>query len=217
MGNNMNSQPHNAEVRALWTACNTHDDARDDHVANDSVRRNADKDKVLVGIFETENEAIHVINQLKEAGYQEDEITVLAKDKEMMDYIEETTGADIETQRGGGKAGTGATIGAVLGGVAAALPALGLLVIPGVGPFLAAGPIAVILGGVIAGGVAGGLIGALVKLGVNEEDARIFENDIEQGKILVLVEKWENLSEAVQNIFTQSNSHHPYHHDNNGE
>jgi hypothetical protein len=166
-----------------------------------------DQDKVLVGIFETENETINVVKQLKEMGYREDDITVIAKNKEQMEHLDDTTDTKTKTQGDGGeKVGTGAAVGGALGGAAAALPALGLLAIPGIGPFLAAGPIAAIIGGVVAGGVAGGLVGGLVELGVREEDAKEYEHQIEQGKMLVLVENKENWRDDVNTTFRQNNS-----------
>ncbi|SMP70657.1 general stress protein [Anoxynatronum buryatiense] len=166
----------------------------------------SDKDKVMVGIFETENEIINVVKQLTEMGYQEDEITVVAKDKEQMEHLDNTTDTKTKTHGGAEKAGTGAVVGGTVGGIAAALPALGLLAIPGIGPFLAMGPIAGILGGVVAGGVAGGLVGGLVQLGVREEDAKEYERQIEQGKILILVENKENWRDQVNTSFSQNNN-----------
>ena len=133
---------------------------------------------------------------MREIGYSDDDITVLAKDKEKMDHLE----GDVD------KVGAGAAIGGTIGGIAAAIPALGLLAIPGIGPILAAGPIAVILGGVLAGGVAGGLIGAFVKMGINEEDAKKYEYQLEQGKIIVLVENRENLRNEVFTTYRQNNN-----------
>ncbi len=155
-----------------------------------------DRHKVLVGIFETVNEANNVISRLREIGYSDDDITVLAKDKEKMDHLE----GDVD------KVGAGAAIGGTIGGIAAAIPALGLLAIPGIGPILAAGPIAVILGGVLAGGVAGGLIGAFAKMGINEEDAKKYEYQLEQGKIIVLVENRENMRDEVYTTYRQNNN-----------
>lgn len=176
---------------------NVHGDAayntRDERTTD--LERN-DMHKVLVGIFETVNEANNVIIRLKEIGYSDDDITVLAKDKEMMDHLE----GDAD------KVAAGAAIGGTIGGIAAAIPALGLLAIPGIGPILAAGPIAVILGGVLAGGVAGGLIGAFVKMGINEEDAKKYEYQLEQGKIIVLVENRENLRNEVFTTYRQNNN-----------
>ena len=200
--NDMNSDQNNLENQRNENELNVVDNNRN----IDTMDRAIDNDKVLVGIFETENEAINVIRRLKETGYQEADITVLAKDKGKMEQIEESTDVDTKTKTSGEQVGKGAAIGAVLGGIAAALPALGLLVIPGIGPLLAAGPIAIILGGVITGGVAGSLVGVLVKLGVGEEDAKEYENYIEQGKILVLVENRENLREDVNATFRQNNN-----------
>jgi uncharacterized membrane protein len=155
-----------------------------------------DNDKVLVGIFETVHEANNVIIRLKEIGYRENDITVLARDKDKMDRLEGDTD----------KMGAGAAIGGTIGGIAAALPALGLLAIPGIGPILAAGPIAVILGGVVAGGVAGGLIGAFAEMGINETDARQYERQLSEGKIIVLVENRESMREEVFNTYRQNNN-----------
>lgn len=165
-----------------------------DKLASDMDRN--ESDKVLVGIFETEHEANNVILRLKEIGYREDEITVMAKDKEKMDRLEGDTS----------RMGEGAAIGGTLGGIAAALPALGVLAIPGIGPILAAGPIAVILGGIVAGGVAGGLIGAFTKMGISEEDAKHYESQLEMGKIIVLVENREDLRDEVHSTYRQNNN-----------
>lgn len=155
-----------------------------------------ENDKVLVGIFESVQEANNVIIRLKEIGYREDDITVLARDKDKMDRLEGDTD----------NMGTGAAIGGTIGGIAAALPALGLLAIPGIGPILAAGPLAVILGGIVAGGVAGGLIGAFTKMGIDEVDARNYEHQLNEGKIIVLVENRENMRDEVFNTYRQNNN-----------
>lgn len=177
------------------------------HSTRDQGDRNLDnKDRALVGIFESENEAIKVINRLKEIGYREDEITVIAKDKDKMDRLDDNTDIDTETLGDGDKVGEGAAIGGILGGLVAALPALGLLAIPGIGPILAAGPIVGILGGVVAGGVAGGLIGGLVELGVDEKDAEEYERQIQQGKIVIFVENRDDLSNDVYSTYKQNNS-----------
>ena len=169
-------------------------------------RERRDINKILVGIFETENEAISVIKRLKEIGYDEEEITVIAKDKAKMDRIDDETDRDINVQGDASGTGTGAAIGGALGGMAAALPALGLLTIPGIGPVLAAGPIVSILGGIVAGGVAGGLVGALIDMGVRKEDAKEYELQLEQGKIIILVENRDNLSNDVYSAYNQYNS-----------
>ncbi len=193
--NDMNKDEYNAEKDGNLYGNNIEDNT----IKNNNVN-------VLVGIFETEIEAITVINRLKESGYPADEIAVVAKNKDQMDSIEEQTDVDTNSDSLGGKVGPGAAIGATLGGMTAALPALGMLLVPGVGPLLAAGPIAIILGGAITGGIAGGLLGALVELGINEEDAKEYENYINQGKILVIVKNREGLGDDINNTFKQNNS-----------
>lgn len=169
-------------------------------------RERRNQDKALIGIFITENEAINVIRELKEIGYREDDITVVAKDKDKMDRIDDITDVNTKIEGNGGRVGSGAAIGGALGGIAAAIPALGFLVIPGIGPILAAGPIAVILGGALAGGVAGGLVGALSEIGVKEDDAREYEHYIKEGKLIIIVENRVDLRDEVHRIFRQNNS-----------
>src|SRR6202041_699010 len=84
-------------------------------------------------------------------------------------------------------AATGAGSGAVLGGALGLLAGIGALAIPGVGPFIAAGPIMAALAGVGAGGVVGGLIGALVGMGIPEYEAKRYEGRIKEGGVLLSV------------------------------
>ena len=162
--------------------------------------------KLLVGVFEKVDEAVDVIKRLKEAGYKEAEITVAVKDDEKQEQIDDKADIKVDSQGYAEKISGGAAIGGALGGLYAALPALGLVTIPGIGPILAAGPLAGILGGVAAGGVTGGLIGALVEYGVDEEDAKSYEYLLEQGKIIILVENKENLRDDVYMAFRQNNT-----------
>src|SRR5207247_2408681 len=83
----------------------------------------------------------------------------------------------------GATAGAGA--GAIVGGTLGLLAGIGALTIPGIGPFIAAGPILSALGGVGAGGVVGGLIGALVGMGIPEYEAKRYEGLVRQGRVLL--------------------------------
>jgi hypothetical protein len=85
------------------------------------------------------------------------------------------------------KAPEGTASGAVLGGALGWLVGIGALAIPGVGPFIAAGPIMAALAGVGAGAVTGGLVGALVGLGLPEYEAKRYEGRIKEGGILLSV------------------------------
>ncbi|WP_083180134.1 general stress protein [Paenibacillus yonginensis] len=142
--------------------------------------------KKIVGVFETEREATAAISALQQEGYNAEGISVITRDRRDSEAIAEDTGT---------KAPEGVTAGAatggVLGGVTGLLAGLGLLAIPGIGPILAAGPIAATLTGAVVGAGAGGLVGGLVGLGIPEEEAREYENYINEGKILVLVDEDE--------------------------
>lgn len=95
-----------------------------------------------------------------------------------------------------GSAATGAT----LGGLGGLLVGLGVLAVPGIGPILAAGPLAGALGGLLAGGAAGGVIGGLSSIGVPEEYARDYAAHIEQGHTLVSVRTDQVSCDAVERI-----------------
>lgn len=97
--------------------------------------------------------------------------------------------------------GTAAT-GAAIGGLGGVLVGLGVLAVPGIGPLLAAGPLAGALGGLLAGGAAGGVIGGLSAIGVPEEYARDYAARIEQGHTLVSVRTDEVTADPVERILT---------------
>src|SRR5205807_3353195 len=82
---------------------------------------------------------------------------------------------------------TGATSGAVVGGTLGWLAGIGALAIPGLGPFIAAGPIVAALAGAGAGGVVGGITGALVGMGIPEYEAKRYEGRVKEGGILLSV------------------------------
>src|SRR5205814_5546904 len=82
---------------------------------------------------------------------------------------------------------TGAVAGGVVGGTLGLLAGIGALAIPGLGPFIAAGPIMATLAGMGAGGVVGGLVGALVGMGIPEYEAKRYEGRVKEGGILMSV------------------------------
>lgn len=97
--------------------------------------------------------------------------------------------------------GTAAT-GAAIVGLGGLLVGLGVLAVPGIGPLLAAGPLAGALGGLLAGGAAGGIIGGLSAIGVPEEYARDYAASIEQGHTLVSVRTDDVTADPVERILT---------------
>lgn len=138
--------------------------------------------KTVFGMAKTESQAINIANQLKDAGFSESDISVLFPDKSgTRDFAHEQ-----HTKAPEGAA-TGAGTGAVLGGALGWMVGIGALAIPGLGPFIAAGPIMAALAGVGAGAAAGGVTGALIGMGIPELEAKQYEGKIRGGNILMSV------------------------------
>ncbi|MBV7505215.1 general stress protein [Bacillus sp. sid0103] len=140
--------------------------------------------KNIVGVYQSEQEAIAAIEDLQKWGYDKSEISVIGKDPHHVDYVADETGTVAEET-----AATGAITGGALGGATGLLAGLGALAIPGIGPIVAAGPVAASILGAITGAGLGGLTGALVGLGIPDDDAKYYGESVEEGKILVLVNK----------------------------
>jgi hypothetical protein len=152
----------------------------------------------IIGLFDSRREAESAIHQLVNSGINRDYISIVShKDNEDT--------RDLKTDDDTSRAAKGAGIGAALGGVGGLLAGLAGLAIPGIGPILAAGPIATALGGALGGAglgaVTGGLIGALMDMGVPEHEARNYEDAVRQGKTLLTVRADDDASaERVASI-----------------
>jgi hypothetical protein len=140
------------------------------------------KNTAVFGIFQTAAQAEHTVNQLMAARFRSDDISVLLPDNESTkDFAHEKN-----TKAPEGTA-TGVTAGGAIGGALGLLAGIGALAIPGVGPFIAAGPIMGALAGLGVGGAVGGLIGALVGMGIPEYEAKRYEGRIKEGGVLLSV------------------------------
>jgi len=138
--------------------------------------------KSVFAILNNRQQAETVVERLKSAGFYPDDISMLFAD---------TTGSkdfaiEHETKAPEGAA-TGVSTGFIAGGVLGWLAGIGALAIPGLGPFIAAGPIMAALSGAAVGTAVGGLVGALVGMGMPEFKARRYESKIKEGNILVSV------------------------------
>lgn len=134
----------------------------------------------VVGLVHTRVEAENLVAALKNAGFSESNMSVLFPDKEgTKDFAH-----DNATKAPEG-AITGATTGGVIGGTLGLLAGIGALAIPGVGPFIAAGPIMAALSGAAIGATAGGIAGALIGMGIPEYEAKMYEGKIKDGNILL--------------------------------
>lgn len=164
----------------------------------------------IVGVFQTEDEATRAILELKNQGFKAEDISIIAKDRSHLSSINDETG----TKSPEGIA-TGAAAGGVLGGVTGLLAGLGALAIPGIGPILAAGPIAAALTGAAVGAGAGGLAGGLIGLGVPEEQAGEYDTMVNEGRILVLLDAEPYQMNGIYQVFRDHNSLNAHYYSNN--
>jgi hypothetical protein len=153
--------------------------------------------KAVMCIVETPEQAEQLVNKLQQNGFANSDISVLFPDKQnTRDFaLEHNTKAPEG-------AAAGAGVGGVLGGSLGLLVGLGALVIPGLGPLIAAGPIVAALTGIGAGAAVGGLTGALVGLGIPEIEAKRYEGQLRAGRILIAVHTENRDSEQLaESIF----------------
>ena len=159
--------------------------------------------KTVFGMATTYAQSESIVDQLKTAGFSNDDISVLLPHKDgTRDFAHENNSKAPEG------AATGAGTGGVVGGVLGWLAGTGSLAIPGVGPFLAAGPIMVALSGAAAGSAVGGLAGALVGMGMPEFEAKRYEGKLRSGNILISVHSGSrNDADRAEDIFKRAGAH----------
>ena len=142
----------------------------------------AGKNTAVFGIYPSGRRAEGAVDTLKAEGFRNTDISVLLPENEGSKdfaHIKQTKAPE------GATAGAGA--GAVLGGALGWLTGIGTLAIPGLGPFIAAGPIMAALAGAGVVGAVGGLTGALVGMGIPEYEAKRYEGRVKKGGILLSV------------------------------
>lgn len=164
---------------------------------------------LTIGIFEHREDAERAINRLhNELGIDNSEISYVYRSRD--GNVKEVDANDISSNTPGEGAAKGAAIGAGAGALAGIATVLGA--VPFVGPLFAAGPLAAALGltgalgttaaGALTGAAAGGIIGALVNLGVGEEHAQHYEDQVRAGNILVATHS--ETAEAAAEIMVRS-------------
>jgi hypothetical protein len=141
------------------------------------------KQVAVFGIYSTRGAVESAVDSLTSAGFPMSDISVL---------LPESLGAPREigtekTTKAPEGAAAGATTGGVIGGTLGLLAGVGMLAIPGLGPFIAAGPIMAGLAGLGIGGAVGGVTGALVGMGIPEFEAKRYEGRLQKGGILLSV------------------------------
>ena len=151
----------------------------------------AGKNTAVFGIYPHQTSVENGVDALRAAGFSNTDISVLFPANEgTKDFAHEKSTKAPEG------ATTGAGTGAVLGGGLGWLAGIGALAIPGLGPFIAAGPIMAALAGAGVGGAIGGLTGALIGMGIPEYEAKRYEGRVKNGGILLSVHS--NTSDQIK-------------------
>jgi len=161
-------------------------------------------ERAVICIVNDYNQADRVVGQLRDAGFNSDRISALFPDKKgSRDFAHE------QNTKAPEGAATGAGAGGVLGGALGWLVGIGSLAIPGLGPFIAAGPILAALSGAAVGAAVGGLTGALVGMGIPEYEAKQYEGKIKGGNILISVHTNDSAQrDAAKEIFEKAGATH---------
>ena len=154
-------------------------------------------------LVDTETQADAIVGKLRSASFSDNDISVLFPDKgSTRDFAHKK-----ETKMPEG-ATVGASTGGVVGGTIGLLAGIGALAIPGLGPFIAAGPIMAALSGGAIGAVGGGLTGALIGLGIPEYEAKRYEGKVKEGGILISVHAESNEdTNRAKDIFKEEGAH----------
>src|ERR1700716_2774311 len=154
------------------------------------------KNTAIFGIYKTVTQAEQAVDRLLAAGFSNNDISVLMPDSQSSKEFAHKK--DTKAPEG---TTTGVAAGGAIGGTLGLLAGIGALAIPGLGPFIAAGPIMGALAGLGAGAATGGLIGALVGMGIPEYEAHRYEGRVKDGGILVSVHcdnsEWVGKAEKI--------------------
>ncbi len=156
----------------------------------------AGKNTAAFGIYKNRASAESAVDALRQAHFRNTDISVLFPDNAgTKDFAHEK---NTKAPEG---AATGAGSGAVIGGTLGWLAGIGALAIPGIGPFIAAGPIVATLAGAGLGGTVGGITGALIGMGIPEYEAKRYEGRVKDGGILLSVHcddsKWTKKAKEI--------------------
>lgn len=160
-------------------------------------------DIVVIAVVDSELEADNVMQRLSEQGFAGRDISAVMPDRHGIGEFahEQNTKAPEGAVLGG-------TSGGLLGGALGLMAGIGALALPGLGPFIAAGPLMAALSGAAAGAAVGGITGALVGMGIPEIEAKFYESRVRDGDILLAVRVDDAAhEERATQIFRQLGAH----------
>ncbi|HVY48752.1 MAG TPA: DUF3341 domain-containing protein [Minicystis sp.] len=157
----------------------------------------------VIGIASTYDQAERIVSGLKAQGFVLGDVSVLFPDEKGTREFAHEKGTKAPE---GAIAGVGA--GGTVGGAIGLLAGIGALAIPGLGPFIAAGPIMAALSGAAAGAAVGGVVGALVGLGIPEYQAKVYEGRLRDGNILIAVHTEDgDEKDRAKDVFERMGAH----------
>jgi len=161
------------------------------------------KTSIAIGVVETHSQAEAIVSALEAGGFRTSDISALFPDKKGTEDFAHEKNTKAPEGAVAGVAG-----GSVVGGTLGLLAGIGALAIPGLGPFIAAGPLMAALSGAAAGAAVGGITGALVGMGIPELEAKKYEGKVKGGNILLSVhaDDREWLKKA-EDIMKQNGAH----------
>ncbi len=153
-------------------------------------------ERTVVGIFQSMDDAEEAVQSLRSLGWDRN-ISILAREEDGR-----RTEGGMQGRRDAGEQdlSEGVATGGALGGLAGLAASAGLMTIPGVGPVLAAGPIATTLTGVVTGGLAGGLI----DYGIPREEGQRYEEEVRRGRILAMVRTDDQRDSDAERILREN-------------
>lgn len=161
------------------------------------------KNRVVIGIVDGQTQAERIVQRLEENGFPRGDISAIFPDKRGgRDFAHEH---NTKAPEG---AVVGVTSGGVVGGTLGLLAGIGALAIPGLGPFIAAGPLMAALSGAAAGAAVGGVAGALIGLGIPEIVAKKYEGKL-HGDNVLLAAHVDNADEErrAKELFQREGAH----------
>lgn len=159
------------------------------------IHQDKEDTTTVSGVFKDENQATNVIAALEARGVPDEDISVVMSDSTHRDYFNFKTQSKMPEG-----AAVGASSGGAIGGILAGLTTVGTLAIPGLN-IVAVGPIVALAAGVGAGGTLGGVTGALIGLGFKEREAKLFQEQIKSGGILIAARVSKDLKSEAKKVF----------------
>ncbi|MEG6585487.1 general stress protein [Dendrosporobacter sp. 1207_IL3150] len=194
MNNQLNNQSQNnssTDVVNSYTNSQSQQNSNSSSQAGKSSSQNTNtqKQKTVIGVFDSQVDAETAVSTLRTQGFTNEEINIVSKSNRQSNSTDKVSYDDDITD--------GALTGGTLGGIGGLLIGAGAMVVPGIGPLLAAGPISAAIGGALAGGLAGGLI----DWGIPSEASQRYVRQVEQNKILAIVRTSEQKVDEAAKIF----------------